>query len=78
MTSIERTAYPRFKRSLTKKELQRIYTPKLEETQFIHSIARGPENLLTAAVLFKSFQRLGYFLRLMTSRKGLLNISVIR
>lgn len=63
MASIERTAYPRFKRNLTKKELHRIYTPTWEETQFLHSIARGPENLLAAAVLLKSFQKLGYFPR---------------
>ncbi|PFF33703.1 Tn3 family transposase [Bacillus cereus] len=70
MASIERTAYPRFKRSLTKKELQRIYTLTLEDTQFIHSIARGPENLLAAAVLLKSFQKLGYFPKTHNIPKG--------
>lgn len=61
MASIERTAYPRFKRTYSNKELQHIYTPSMEETQFLYTIARGPENLLAAAVLLKSFQRLGYF-----------------
>lgn len=72
MASIERTAYPRFKRSLTKKELQRIYTLTLEETQFIHSIARGPENLLAAAVLLKSFQKLGYLPKAHNIPKGII------
>lgn len=61
MASIERTAYPRFKRNLSKKELQRIYTPSLEEIQFVYSFARGPEFLLKAMVLLKTFQKLGYF-----------------
>lgn len=61
MASIERTAYPRFKRDLSKKELQRIYTPSLEEIQFVYSFARGPEFLLKAMVLLKTFQKLGYF-----------------
>jgi hypothetical protein len=61
MASIERTAYPRFKRNLSKKELQVIYTPSSEETYFVHSFARGAEFLLKAMVLLKTFQKLGYF-----------------
>ncbi len=61
MASIERTAYPRFKRNITKNELHRIYTPTLEETQFVHSFVRGDEFLLKAMVLLKTFQKLGYF-----------------
>jgi hypothetical protein len=72
MASIERTAYPRFKRNYSKKELQRIYTPSLEDTQFIHSIARGSENLLAASVLLKSFQRLGCFPKKHTIPKGII------
>ncbi len=71
MASIERTAYPRFKRNYSKKELQRIYTPSLEETHFLYSIARGSENLLAASVLLKSFQRLGYFPKAHTIPKGI-------
>jgi hypothetical protein len=70
MASIERTAYPRFKRNYSKKELQRIYTPSLEETHF-HCIARGSENLLAAAVLLKSFQRLGYVPKIHEIPKGI-------
>jgi hypothetical protein len=34
MASIERTAYPRFKRSLTPQHLHALYTPTSEEMVF--------------------------------------------
>ncbi|MDP1459662.1 hypothetical protein Q8G37_24985 [Bacillus wiedmannii] len=37
MTSIERTAYPRFKQNLTRKELKEIYTVTYADNQFAHS-----------------------------------------
>ncbi|NRD81010.1 Tn3 family transposase [Bacillus sp. BRMEA1] len=72
MASIERTAYPRFKRNLTKKELHQIYTPTIEETQFVHSFARGSEFLLKAMVLLKTFQKLGYFPKSDAIPKGII------
>ncbi len=61
MASIERTAYPRFKRNLTQKELQDVYSPTPQEIQFAYSAARGAEPLLHLLVMLKAFQRLGYF-----------------
>lgn len=61
MASIERTAYPRFKRAPTAKELQEIYTPTPQEIEFGYQAARGVQNRLTLLVLLKAFQRLGYF-----------------
>ncbi|PTX55102.1 uncharacterized protein DUF4158 [Melghirimyces profundicolus] len=61
MSSIERTAYPRLKRSYTEKELERVYTPTEDEARFVYSIARGTQNLLNAMILLKTSQRLGYF-----------------
>lgn len=61
MTTIERTAYPRFKTVLTNRELQEIYTPTQEEITFANTTARGPQQCLALTVLLKSFQRLGYF-----------------
>ena len=61
MASIERTAYPRFKRIPTAKELQEVYTPTQQEILFAHSGARGPEPVLSLLVMLKAFQRLGYF-----------------
>ncbi|MBL4953052.1 DUF4158 domain-containing protein [Neobacillus sp. YIM B02564] len=72
MASIERTAYPRFKRNLTKKELHQIYTPTIEEIQFVYSFARGSEFLLKAMVLLKAFQKLGYFPKGSSIPKGII------
>src|SRR5215471_10344031 len=62
--ALERTAYPRFKRRPTTKELAEIYTPTVEDLAFVRGIARGPAPTLTTMVLLKSFQRLGYMPRL--------------
>ena len=61
MTSIERTAYPRFKRQFTTKELTEIYTPTNSEVAFAYSATKGESNILNLLVILKSFQRLGYF-----------------
>ena len=64
MTALERTAYPRFKRRPTAKELAEVYTPTAEDLAFVRGIARGAAPTLTAMVLLKSFERLGYLPRL--------------
>ncbi len=61
MTSIERTAYPRFKRQFTTKELTEIYTPTKSEIAFAYNTTKGESNILSLLVILKSFQRLGYF-----------------
>lgn len=61
MACIERTAYPRFKRNLTQKELQDVYTPTSQEVKFAYSAACGAEPLLHRLVMLKAFQRLGHF-----------------
>lgn len=61
MTSIERTAYPRFKKHISKKELEQVYTPNQTELTFISKLARKSELRFGATLLLKSFQRLGYF-----------------
>lgn len=63
MASIERTAYPRFKKRPTSKELRDVYSPTPEENQFAHKVARGPVSVLSLIVMLKSFQRLGYIPR---------------
>lgn len=61
MASIERTAYPRFKRSLTSQHLHALYTPTDDELTFAQKTARSPTSQLSLLVLLKSFQQLGYF-----------------
>ena len=61
MASIERTAYPRFKRSPLAKELDALYTPSDDELGFAFSVARKAQLRFGLLLLLKSFQRLGYF-----------------
>ena len=60
MASIERTAYPRFKSSLTPNELHALYCPTDEEMEFISTHARGDAQQLTLLTLLKCQQHLGY------------------
>jgi Domain of unknown function (DUF4158) len=64
VASIDRTAYPRFKRFVSARELAEVYSLTGEDDLFVTSRARGSSSLLVLAVLLKSFQRLGYFPRL--------------
>src|SRR3712207_1013436 len=61
MASIERTAYPRFKRTLTAKELHEVYTPTMDERTFVERMTRSTTARFGLMVLLKVFQRLGYF-----------------
>jgi hypothetical protein len=60
MASIARTAYPRFKPSLTANELQTLYEPTEEERNFVPTHARGEAQQLTLLTLLKCQQHLGY------------------
>ncbi|MBA3804371.1 MAG: DUF4158 domain-containing protein [Acidobacteria bacterium] len=64
MASIERTAYPRFKRNPSSHDLNELHTPTEEETAFAQKLARSPTHLLALVILLKSFQRLGYLPKL--------------
>jgi hypothetical protein len=61
---IERTAYPRFKRNPSVRELAQLYTPTLRELDLAQRATRGGEGQqLAFLVMLKGFQRLGYFPR---------------
>jgi len=64
MASIERTAYPRFMRHMSARELHDAFTPTPEEVTWVQARTRSPQHLLALGVLLKSFQRLGYFPKL--------------
>lgn len=64
MASIERTAYPRFKRAPTLQNLHALYTSTDDELAFAQKVARLPSHQLNLLVLLKSFQYLGYFPKL--------------
>ena len=61
MPSIQDTAYPRFKKNITSKELDQIYTPTQDEIELARSKKRSPFAVLCFLIMFKTFQRLGYF-----------------
>lgn len=61
MASIERTAYPRFPRTLTLKDLQASFTPKPEEIEWAQRHSRTPERRLALLVLLKCFEFLRHF-----------------
>ncbi|KPI10981.1 protein of unknown function DUF4158, partial [Actinobacteria bacterium OV450] len=61
MTSIERTAYPRFKRLMSAREMHVFFTPKCEEIDWARDRTRSEEHLLALALALKCYQKLGYF-----------------
>jgi TnpA family transposase len=73
VTSIERTAYPRFKRYFTTRELGEIYTPTKSEIAFAYSTTNGQSNILNLVVFLKVFQRLGYFPKIAEVPNSILN-----
>lgn len=61
MTSIDRTAYPRFAKKALSRELATAYTPTEEEVAMLNRrFARSAPHRLAFAALLKGFQRLGY------------------
>ncbi len=62
MTSIERTAYPRFGRVVTARELAGL-SPTGDQVAWARDRSRSDAHLLSLVVSLKCFQRLGYFSR---------------
>ncbi len=64
MASIDRTAYPRFKRVVSVRELTEAFTLTKDEIEWASGRTHTEQHLLALAVLLKSYQRLGYFPKL--------------
>ena len=64
MTSIEPTAYPRFKRLITARELHLFFSPGLEEAQWAAERTESDEHQLALLLMLKSYQRMGCFPKL--------------
>jgi hypothetical protein len=64
MTAIERTAYPRFKRILSAKDLEEVYTPTPQERFLALRSTKGTVAEVGFLVLLKTYQRLGRFIPL--------------
>jgi hypothetical protein len=63
MASIDRTAYPRFRRSISVRELREAYSPSLDELEWARQMTDSDEALLSLTMCLKCCQRLGYFAR---------------
>jgi hypothetical protein len=64
LASIDRTAYPRFKRAVSVRELAEVFTPTPDEIAWARGKTQNQHHLLALLVQLKSYQRLGYFARL--------------
>jgi len=73
MTAIERTAYPRFKRILTAKDLEEVYTPTPQERVLALRSTKGTVAEAGFLVLLKTHQRLGRFIPLSEVPFAILN-----
>lgn len=61
MTSVDRTAYPRFGRVVSGRELADSFTPTDAEAEWAQGRTQDQQHQLVLTVLLKSYQRLGYF-----------------
>ena len=61
MTSIERTAYPQFRRLTTARVLHVFFTPSEDEVAWTRERTETPEALLALAVALKCFQKMARF-----------------
>jgi hypothetical protein len=61
VTTIDRTAYPRFKRAISEQDLTEVYTVTDDEKDFIDAAAYGDQMQLNLTLLLKSGQRLARF-----------------
>lgn len=64
LASIDRTAYPRFKRVVSARELAEAFTPTPGEVAWARGRTQSDAHLLALAVRLKAYQRLGYFPKL--------------
>ena len=64
MASIDRTAYPRFKRVVSGRELAESFTPTSDEVTWARGKTQTDAHLLALLVRLKCYQRLGYFAKL--------------
>ncbi|MGH3403357.1 MAG: DUF4158 domain-containing protein [Streptosporangiaceae bacterium] len=65
MASIDRTAYPQFRRAGSVRELRETFTPADDEVAWVREKSRTEHHLLALLVWLKAYGRLGYFLDLL-------------
>lgn len=60
MASIQDTAYPRLKSTVSRRDLDTVYTPTWDETVFVNRASSRTTARVCFLILLKTFQRLGY------------------
>jgi hypothetical protein len=70
VTSVDRTAYPRFPRVVSGRELAEAFTPSDGEVDWARGRTQDAGHLLALVVRLKSYQRLGYFPKLAEAPQG--------
>ena len=58
MASIDRTAYPRFKRTISVRELREAYSPSLDALEWARQMTDSEEALLSLTMCLKCCQRM--------------------
>jgi hypothetical protein len=61
VASIERTAYPQFRRAVSACELRETFTPTEDEIGWARDRSRSEHHLLALLLWLKVYGRLGYF-----------------
>lgn len=69
MLSPRDTAYPLLKPSPSAHELDEVFTPTLFEMGFAEKRTREPVPRIGLLILLKTFQRLGYFVKLSEGKR---------
>ena len=64
MPTVHETAYPRLKNSVSRRELVDLYTPTDAEAELATRVSKGETATLGFLILLRTFQRLGYFIKL--------------
>ncbi|WP_157982471.1 hypothetical protein [Nocardiopsis sp. FIRDI 009] len=57
MTSIERTAYPQFKKLTSARMLHLSFTPNADETKWATKLTSTPETLFAVVLALKCYQK---------------------
>jgi len=61
MASLERTAYPRFRKFLTPHDLERVFSPSAEDTEWVQRSAHQTDRQLALVVHLQCFAYMHYF-----------------
>ena len=77
MSSLNETAYPRFKLYLNEKDLNDVYTPTRQEKSFAQKKTQNNLNRLAFLIHLKVFQKMGFFLKIENIPQKIINHIIV-